>query len=132
MTNHIAQANEMKRTHPKVRSAIADGAIRPRRISPPPDDERWLHAPLLDAAFAWRLVQTTVADLEQRPTFSPHSPPIRPDWQPWKDFKTTIQENDELWLFSSPKKLWHTGMGSDGVLLVRNSEPIRFIVLAFN
>jgi hypothetical protein len=90
-----------------------------------------LAAPQLKAAYAWRLVKTTSSDLEQRSAF-PLRPPLRPDWQPWKQLKASIQENDELWLFSSPEKFWRMGMGSDGVLLVRANEPSGILILAFN
>ncbi len=121
----------MSRPHPKVSSPITEGTNRPRHISPKPDNDYWLGVPPLEAAYAWRIALTTVHDLEHRAAFAQDTP-INRDWEPWQRFKDRIRDSDELWIYSSPANFWQIGMGSRGVVLVRDEVPVDILTLAFN
>jgi hypothetical protein len=121
----------MKRPHPKVALSIASGVIRPRHISPLPEDDLWLSANALDAAYAWRVASTTSDELEQRPALDGHTP-FNPDHAPWKKLKELFKNGDEFWIYNTPNKFWQIGMGSCGIVLVRDELPVAFITRAFN
>ena len=121
----------MSRPHPKVSRPITEGIDRPRHISPKPDSDYWLGVAQLEAAYAWRITLTTVHDLEHRPAFA-HDTPITMDWEPWQRFKDRIRDADELWIYSSPANFWQRGMGSSGIVLVRDEVPVEILTRAFN
>ena len=121
----------MSRPHPKVNRPITEGVDRPRHISPKPDNEYWLGVTQLEAAYAWRIALTTVHDLEHRAAFA-HDTPFTTDWEPWQRFKDCVRDTDELWIYSSPASIWQRGMGSSGVVLVRDEVPVDILTRAFN
>lgn len=49
-----------------------------------------------------------------------------PQWQEWK---ANMNENDELWRFSSPPKTWPAKLGAAGVALVRDGKIVGYITV---
>jgi hypothetical protein len=48
--------------------------------------------------------------------------------QRWLEFKSQIQDGDELWEFSSPLATWKHLCGRAGICIVRNGEIIDSLV----
>lgn len=50
----------------------------------------------------------------------------------WVQFRTKIEEGDELWLFESPEETWKQLAGRAGYAILRNGEPIAHYISLMN
>jgi len=50
----------------------------------------------------------------------------------WNQLKSELQDNDELWMFSSPKETWQNLCGRAGICIVRDGEIYKSLVKVVN
>ena len=46
----------------------------------------------------------------------------------WIAFKESMEEGDEIWFFTSEEYTWQTLCGREGYVVLRNGEPINYIL----
>ena len=67
----------------------------------------------------WLIRRIDVAEIEKHPR-----------WE--RAFKARMTDRDELWEFDSPAEYWEGLAGREGVALVRDGQPIAYVVTLMN
>jgi hypothetical protein len=78
----------------------------------------------------WLIKMTTVEEAEIEHDVC--GEPFGRMFSEWKEFKRYLQEEDELWEFSSPKINWDRRYGRAGICILRNGVSIREIVTSMS
>ena len=78
------------------------------------------------------LEQAEIDFLVQDDRISPDPVPFGFNNHHWNQLKSELQDGDELWLFSSPKKTWQNLCGRAGICIVRDGEVIKSMVTMMN
>ena len=81
---------------------------------------------MIDISSDWLRDQTTVEEIEsERWKTKPNKGgPLMPQTEWWIALKAQIQEDDEVWWYSSPPDSWVGVIGTAGIAIVRNGKIV--------
>jgi hypothetical protein len=87
---------------------------------------QWLTPKLAEEMKSWLRSKTTIAELEDAVSQTKRfkGQPMLAQSERWFAFKAGMQENDEIWKFSSPDDTWENLCGSAGIALVHEGEIV--------